>query len=69
MEGNQTRGTTGQANELQVLVNQEARATTGYLRTTNLGGFLDRFRTQTGGSPAGEQAATVRSTVTQPTAG
>jgi len=31
-------GTIGQANELQLLVNQEARATTGCFRTTKLGG-------------------------------
>jgi len=31
------RGTIGQVDELQLLVNQEARATTGCFRTTNLG--------------------------------
>jgi len=36
-KGSQTRGTIGQANQLQLLVNQEARATTGWFRTTNLG--------------------------------
>jgi len=35
--GDQTRGTIGQANVLQLLVNQEGRATTGCVRTTNLG--------------------------------
>jgi len=33
----QTRGTVSQANGLQLLVNHEARATTGCFRTTNLG--------------------------------
>jgi hypothetical protein len=36
-KGDRTRGTIGQANELQMLVNQEGRATTGCFRTTNLG--------------------------------
>jgi len=36
-KGDQVRGTMGQADELQLLVNQEARATTGCFRTTNLG--------------------------------
>jgi len=36
-KGDQTRDTIGQANELQLLVNQEACATTGCFRTTNLG--------------------------------
>ena len=36
MEGRPDQGTIGQANELQLLVNQEARATTGCFRTTNL---------------------------------
>jgi len=36
-KGDHVRGTMGQANELQLLVNQEARATTGCFRTTNLG--------------------------------
>jgi len=35
-KGDQTRCTIGQANELQLLVNQEARATTGCFRTINL---------------------------------
>jgi len=36
-KGDHVRGTIGQANELKLLVNQEARATTGCFRTTNLG--------------------------------
>jgi len=36
-KGDHIRGTISQANELQLLVNQEARAATGYFRTTNLG--------------------------------
>jgi len=36
-KGDQVRGTIGQAEELQLLVNQEARATTGCFQTTNLG--------------------------------
>jgi len=36
-KGDQARGTIGQVNELQLLVNQEARVTTGCLWTTNLG--------------------------------
>jgi len=36
-KGDHTRGTVGQANELQQLVNQEVRATEGCYRTTNLG--------------------------------
>jgi len=36
-KGGNVRGTTGRAEELQLLVNQQARATTGAFRTTNLG--------------------------------
>jgi len=36
-KGDHVRGTIGQADELQQLANQEARATTGCFRTTNLG--------------------------------
>ena len=36
-KGDQVRGTMGRAEELQVVVNQQARATTGAFRTTNLG--------------------------------
>jgi len=36
-KGDHVRGTMGQADEMQLLVNQEARATTGCFRTTNLG--------------------------------
>ena len=36
-KGDHVRGTIGQANEIQLLVNQESRATTGCFRTTNLG--------------------------------
>jgi hypothetical protein len=36
-KGDQARGTIGQANQLQLLVSQETRATTGCFRTTNLG--------------------------------
>jgi len=36
-KGDQVRGTVGQADELQLLVNQEAQATKGCFRTTNLG--------------------------------
>jgi len=36
-KGHHVRGTMGQADELQLLVNQEARATTGCFRMTNLG--------------------------------
>jgi len=36
-KGDHVRGTMGQAEELQLLGNQEARATTGCFRTTNLG--------------------------------
>jgi len=36
-KGGHVRGTIGQADELQLLANQEARATTGYFRTTNPG--------------------------------
>jgi len=36
-KGDQIRGTMGQANELQLLDNQEGRATTGCFRMTNLG--------------------------------
>ena len=35
-EGAEMRGTVGRANELQLLVNHQARATTGCFRTTNL---------------------------------
>jgi len=35
--GGNVRGTTGQAEELQLLVNQQGRAITGAFRTTNLG--------------------------------
>ena len=35
-KGDHVPGTMGQADELQFLVNQEARATTGCVRTTNL---------------------------------
>ena len=47
--GDLARGTIGQANELQLLVNQEARTTTGCLRTTNLGSLSmeSRFRPAT----------------------
>jgi len=36
-KGDLAQGTIGRANELQLLVNQEGRATTGFFRTTNLG--------------------------------
>jgi len=36
-KGGNVRGTTGRAEELQLLVNQQGRATTGAFRTTNLG--------------------------------
>ena len=36
-KGDHTRGTMGQADELQLLINQEARVTTVCFRTTNLG--------------------------------
>jgi len=36
-KGDLVEGTIGRANELQLLINQEARATTGCFRTTNLG--------------------------------
>jgi len=36
-KGGQTRGTVGQENELQLLVNQEARAATDCLRATDVG--------------------------------
>jgi len=36
-KGDHVRGTTVQADELQLLVNQKARATTGSFQTTNLG--------------------------------
>ena len=36
-KGGNVRGTTGRVEELQLLVNQQARATTGAFRTTNLG--------------------------------
>jgi len=36
-KGGNIRGTTGRAEELQLLVNQQARATTGAFQTTNLG--------------------------------
>ena len=36
-KGGNARGTTGRAEELQLLVNQQARAVTGTFRTTNLG--------------------------------
>jgi len=36
-KGDYTTGTQGRAEEIQWLVNQEARATTGCFRTTNLG--------------------------------
>jgi len=36
-KGDQVRGTMGRAEELQLLVNQQARATTGAFRTTKLG--------------------------------
>jgi len=36
-KGNHVPGTIGRADELQLLVNQEARAITGCFRTTNLG--------------------------------
>ena len=36
-KGDQVRGSIGQANKLRFLVNQEARATTGFFRTTNMG--------------------------------
>ena len=36
-KGDQTQGTIRQANGLQLLVNQEARAITGCFRTTNVG--------------------------------
>jgi len=39
-KGDHVRGTIGQVDELQLLVNQEARATTGCSRTTNLGALL-----------------------------
>jgi len=38
-KGDHVRGTIGQANELQLLANQEARATTGCFRTTSLGPY------------------------------
>ena len=37
LKGDLARGTIGRANELQLLVNQAARATTGCFRTTDLG--------------------------------
>jgi len=40
-KGDQIRGTIGQANGLQLLVNREARAITGYFRTTNLGALME----------------------------
>jgi hypothetical protein len=36
-KGDRIRGTIGQADELQLLVSQKARATMGCFRTTNLG--------------------------------
>jgi len=39
-KGGNIRGTTGRAEELQLLVNRKARATTGAFRTTNLGALL-----------------------------
>jgi len=63
-KGDQARGTIGQANELQLLVNQEARATTGCFRTTN-GSLVNGI----GAQPSLRAAPTVRITVTQPTAG
>ena len=36
-KGGNARGTTGRTEELQLLVNQQARATTGAFQTTNLG--------------------------------
>jgi hypothetical protein len=35
--GEKNRGTKGGASEIQLLVNQEARAVTGYFQTINLG--------------------------------
>jgi len=42
-KGDQTQGTSGQANELQLLVDREARATTGRFRTTDLGALSMEF--------------------------
>jgi len=36
-KGGNIRGTTGRADELQLLINHQPRATTGCFRTTNLG--------------------------------
>jgi len=63
-----TRGTTGQANELQLLVNQVARATTGCFRTTNPEALSMESGLGPAAALAGEQTVTFRTMITQPTA-
>jgi len=48
-KGDHVRGTMGQANQLQLLVSQEARAT-GCLRTITLGALLMKSRLRTAGA-------------------
>jgi len=50
-KGEGARGTVGRANDLHLLVNQQARATTGAFRTTNLGALS----MESGLRPAGNQ--------------
>jgi len=64
VKGDQIRGTTGQANELQLLVNQEARGDR-LLPDYQPWDSIDGVGTQSSGSPAGEQAVAVWTTSAQ----
>jgi len=58
----------GRAEELQLLVNQQARATTGCFRTTNLGA-RDGVWPQPSSNTAGKLAAALWATAVEPAAG
>ena len=66
-KGDHVAGTTGRADELQLLVNQEARATTD--PDNRSGSSLDGAWPQGSDDAAGEQAAAVRTTAAKPATG
>jgi len=69
LKGDHVPGTMGRAEDLQRLVNQEARATTGCFRPTYLRCALEQVWPAGSNSAVREQAATIRATPAQPTAG
>jgi hypothetical protein len=58
-KGGRVPGTIGRADELQLLVDREARATTGCFRTTNLGALAMESSLKGSDNAGREQAATV----------